>query len=236
MANVQQRNEKELKKAEERGDLNKDQNWSDRSAADSDSSVGFENENRVENQFIRDGDGKKTTGREISHINAPEVSLTPTSSDSSDKNKSNWKTQADQRLMVDNAFIPREDKNWDSHPFLDMERDQGMFLPNRQGMTTDDMLEQINKEIFQIKNYSNLQERDINGDTILESIIVEERKRNDDGTVQLMNGQPVVGALRQNRPKMNLLRNWVAYPVVKDSEIGEGTNAPEDGVIIIRVA
>lgn len=84
------------------------------------------------------------------------------------------------------------------------------------------------------EHYSEIM-RDEKGDEILENVTVKTRKKNDDGTFQLTDGEVIVGANFTHMPKMIYSRNFVAKPVVKNSKVGEGFNANEDGVVVIRV-
>lgn len=193
-----------------------------------------DNPNAVDHAFVRSTTEKKTTGKETTLVSAPEVAMHPTSSDSSEKQNNDWGKS--QRLIIDNPIAPSPNRPYDlsEHPILQLERDQGMFIPNRPGLTTDDLMQQLNKELYNLRAFGAQVEKDINGDDILETIIVEEKKRNDDGTIQLTAGRPVVGALQQNRPKLIHPCNFTVHAVTKDMDISEGQKAPEDGVLVIR--
>lgn len=194
----------------------------------------FDQPNTAPHAFVR-STTDKTTAKESTLIGAPEVSMSPTSGDSSEKQDNSWGKS--KRLIIDNAIAPRPQTPHDfsDHPILQLERDQGMFVPNRPGATTDELMRQLYKEVYQLRAFGAQVEKDINGDDILETIIVEEKKRNDDGTIMLTAGRPVVGALQENRPKLIHPCNFTIHAVTKDMEIAEGQKAPEDGVLIIRV-
>lgn len=195
----------------------------------------FEEGEKTEHQFVRSVDERKNTGRETSHVHAPEVALSPTGGDSAQKANNNWTTQ--KTITIDNAIAPRDEKKYDlsEHPILALTTGQGMFIPNRQGLTTDQLLTQLNKEIYQLRAFGAQVEKDVDGNDILEMIIVEEKKRNDDGTIQLTGGRPNVNALQQARPKLVHACNFTVHAVVKGYDMGE-QEAPEDGVLVIRVS
>lgn len=221
-------------------------NWSNQSNTiednkDGDTNRGIEqhdfNQSDVaQHAFVRNTTEKKTTGKETTLVAGPEVSMSPTSGDSAEKQDNNWGKS--KRLIVDNAIAPVPEKKYDfsDHPLLSLKRDQGVFIPNRPGLSTDELMQQIHKEVYHLRAFGAQVEKDINGDDILESIIIEEKKRHDDGTIQLTAGKPVVGALSQNRPKLVHACNFTVHAVTKDMEIADGQTAPEDGVLVIRVS
>lgn len=190
---------------------------------------------KTEHQFVR-STTDKTTGRETMYIGAPEVSMNPTSSPITGGNS--W--QDSKRITVNDAVPPpnANENIFDvrEHPLLGLKRDQGMFIPNSPGKTTDDLMHTLNKEIYSLRSYGAQVEKDQNGDDIREMIIIDEKKRNDDGTYQLTGGEPVVGALQQARPKLIHNCAFTVHAVTKDFDMGGGKVAPEDGVLVIRVS
>lgn len=194
----------------------------------------------VKNAFVKSGDNNKNTGKETGLIHAPEVSLEPTSQDSADKNNSNWRSQEKKFMIIDDANKASTDPDkpdvayYKQYPFLDLELDQGVFIPNRPGLTTDDLMAQLHRDIYRTREFLAEVERDENGDEILECLCVLPKKRNEDGTVQLEGGKPIVGANFVQRPKLVTSRHFTVRSVVKDYDLGGGKKAPEDGVLVIR--
>lgn len=185
----------------------------------------------------------RDSGKEISKVNAPIVSIAPASADSADggAQHDDWteapKQQMFKNIIVDGAadtFYKSAYKDT-GYPFEDMEYGQGMFIATKPGKTTDALLARLNKQIYHLRQKYSEQDTDQNGDTILDQVAVEIKKRNEDGTIQLVNGEVNKGANFTHLERRTYWRNYVVKPVVKDQEIGNDTKAPHDGVLIIRV-
>lgn len=194
----------------------------------------------VDHQIIDDGDKDKASGRRTDLVHAPLQSINPTSNDSTAKNS--WPAKSDKAkfLIVDKANLAATDGTTDTpyhsrYPFLDLEADQGVFIPVKPGDTVDALVERLHKDIYRTREYLAEPEKDENGDEILEMLCVKERKRNADGTIQLgSDGKPITGANFVQRPKLVSARHFTVRAVIKDYDLGGGKKAPEDGAMVIR--
>lgn len=186
----------------------------------------------------------KDSGKETSKVNAPIVSIAPASADSADAGNQlehdDWTQQPKQErykhLIIDNAADAAFSvENKSGYPFEDLKAGQGLFIATRPGNTTDKLMAKLNKTIYHLRQRYSEPELSENGDTILNQVTVEIKKRNEDGTIQLDNGNIVKGANFEQKELRTPWRNYVVKPVVKDQNIGNETKAPHDGVIVIRV-
>jgi len=124
------------------------------------------------------------------------------------------------------------------HSYDDLEVGQAWFVPNEYGQTTDVQLQRVYREIASYQLSMSEVERDINGDTVLEQVIIEARRHNPDGTLMLgPDGNVLKGALPETRPKLIYFRHFVARAVVKGQQLtdDEKSKSDRDGVLIIRV-
>ena len=110
-----------------------------------------------------------------------------------------------------------------------------MFIPVEKGGTTDKLMASIQKMAHQFREAGATSETDENGDQVRESVVIETKKRTDDGLIQLDGaGKPIVGANQTNRYKMIYSSNFTVKPIVKGDEMGNG-KADSDGVLVVRV-
>lgn len=182
----------------------------------------------VEDEKIR------SSGRDVGLPHPSLVSVNPTSKQANETAKVDYDIVDNSNDVMlkntDNKFIHS------NYPFGDLEAGQGIFIKIPDGKTTDEVMEKSYKDIHAANEYFSETARDENGDEILEQLIIKERKRNDDGSLQLEgDGKLIVGANSVQRPKKIYLRQYVAKAIVKNDEIGKGKKAESDGVLIIRV-
>lgn len=195
---------------------------------------------KVDHQVVRSADKKKATGKEMGLPFPPEVSLNPMSSEQAEDKSSNPSFKDQKNLIIKKAslhnLVTDDNKGKGSpFPFLDLEIDQGVFIPATDKLSTDELMEKTYRDIANVRKYYGYVERDENGDEILEMLCIKERKRNDDGTIQLQNGQPLVGANFTQSPKLTSSHSFIVRAIVKDDDLGDNQKAPSDGVMIIRV-
>lgn len=172
------------------------------------------------------------SGKDVGLVNPPIVSVNPSSGNEQDtdkKAKHKVIKGADEFLCLD------PNANYD-FPFADLKLDEGMFIPNDAGMTTDKHMEKMYPVIYRLRQQYSEVARNEEGDEIWEQITIKVRKKNDDGTLQLEgDGKPIEGANFVHLPKLIPLRDFTVKAVVKGDKIGGSVKAPSDGVVVIRV-
>ena len=194
-----------------------------------------DNPKTVPHQALQDQEQFKESGKDIGLVNAPIVSLNPTSGNQLQDNA----PEADDIEIIDepNRYLNSDDKKQQDfkYPFDKVEIGQGFFVPVEKGNTTDALMGKLHRDINMFREATSECEKDINGDDVWESVVIQTKKRKDD-VIQLDGaGKPIVGANQTNRPKLIYSANFIVRPVVKDDEIAEGQKAETDGVLVIRV-
>jgi hypothetical protein len=174
---------------------------------------------------VADRNEFKNSGEDTSKVNAPIVSVAPASGETSKDSK---------HFIVENVLDDLFDEKLHNKTDFDkLEVGQGVFIPVEQNKTTDDLLANINRKIIMLREQYSEVERNIDGDEIHDQVIVLTRKRNPDGTIQLENDKPIVGANAEHMPRRIYYRNFVAKPIVKGDKLGD-KEAEGDGVLVIR--
>ncbi len=190
------------------------------------------NTNRVEHQAIADPEPFKDSGKDIAQIHAPIVSLHPTSG-----NQDNEKKDYE---VFDNAnrFLNHTGPRYDfAYPFMDIEIGQGFFVPVQQNSNIDKLIAHLHRAISAFHKQTSVEEKDENGDDVMESVTVLPKKRTPDGIIQLDSaGKPIVGANHTNRPKLVHMAQFAIKAAVKGDDIADGKKAESDGALVIRVA
>lgn len=187
---------------------------------------------KSKNTFISDAEPFKDSGREVGLVKAPIVSLHPSSGETGDvPDKFEVFDNANRHL---NHVGPKTDF---TYPFLDMNIGQGFFVPVKHGGTVDSLIRHLHSSINHFQKQTSVEEKDENGDDVMESVTTLPKKRNQDGTIQLNgNGDPIVGANHTNRPKLIHMAQFIVKSAVKDDELADGRKADSDGALVIRVA
>lgn len=192
------------------------------------------NPNAVEHAAI--GDIKKQEGgKDMSQLDAPIVSMHPTSEPQGDQ-----KAKLGEHRMIDNAnfklnhYLPEIGHVEFNYPFEDLELNQGMFIPVEENSTTDALMTKLHKQVDQYRKQNSEVERDEDGDDVMEDVAINKKKRNDDGTIQLDGDKPRLGIKSGFRPKL-IGPNFVVKAVVKGDKIGENNEADGDGALVIRL-
>jgi hypothetical protein len=180
----------------------------------------------------------KNSGKDVHQVDPPIVSVAPASgpqgaqSSNLTDNKDLTQVSKPNRDLFLDKNAPKS-----QYQFTDLELDEGVFIPVEKNSTTDKLLSDVHKAIYQAKMQGAVIELDEKGDEIWENVTVMTKKRNDDGTIQLeSSGKPITGANFTHIPKYLYPMNFIARAVTTEDEISEGQNAPSDGVLIIRVA
>lgn len=178
---------------------------------------------------VADADKLRSSGKEVGQANPPIVSVQPSSG------KTVQKSDQKREVIDDGTQFLTEDTVHDQHEFGNLESGQGLFLATEVNKTTDELIEKLQKSIYNINNKYSVIAVDENGDEILENLTIKVRKRNEDGTLQLNDGQVITGANMVQRPKRIFYRQFAVKPVVKDDVLTDGKKAPGDGALVIRV-
>lgn len=187
---------------------------------------------RVEHQAIADQNTFKNSGKDIGLVHAPIVSLNPSSDNKKVEPKSFDVFDSPNRYL--NHTGPRYDF---AYPFIDMNIGQGFFVPVQPNSNIDNLIAHLHRAIDAFHKQTSVEEKDENGDDILETVTVLPKKRTPDGIIELDGfGKPIVGANHTNRPKLIHMAQFVIKSAVKDDEIAEGRKADSDGALVIRVA
>ena len=93
------------------------------------------------------------------------------------------------------------------------------------------------KQVDQYRKQNSEIERDENGDDMMIDLAINQKKRNEDGTVQLDGGVPRLGIKSGFTPKL-VGPTFIVKAVVKGDKIGAGDNGQEsdsDCAIVIRM-
>lgn len=197
----------------------------------------------AQHQALDDPDTRKQSGKDIGLVDAPLVSINPTSGNQKltgdGKQPKDYKIfdHANQRLNNPAASTYVSEFRY---PFDKLEIDQGFFVPVTEGTTTDKLMDQVHDQINIYREQTAECEKDKEGNDVWESVVIQTKKRTDDGVIQLDSfNKPIVGANQTNRPKLIYAANFIARPVVKgDNMLDEGKGeeiADSDGVLVIRV-
>lgn len=194
-----------------------------------------DNPNAVAHQSLQQQDQFKESGKDIGLVNSPITSINPTSGTQLQDNG----PEGDDIEIIDepNRYLNADDKKQQNfkYPFDKVDIGQGFFVPVEKGNTTDALMGTLHRDIAMFREATGECEKDINGDDVWESVVIQTKKRKDN-VIQLDGaGKPIVGANQTNRPKLIYSANFIARAVVKGDEISDGQEAETDGVLVIRV-
>jgi len=196
------------------------------------------NPDAVEHAMIKGaGPAHAEGGRDEGQIAAPTVSLYPTSQPQGDA-----KAETGEHRIIDRASLKLNSTTigaaaWVdlNYPFEEMEVGQGMFIPVEQNSTTDKLMAKVHKQVHQFREQNSEVAKDEMGDDILESIAVNQKMRNEDGTVKLDGDKPRLTIGKSGLFPKLLGPTFAVKAVVKGDEIGEGEEAEADGALVIRL-
>lgn len=172
------------------------------------------------------GDSKQQEGgKDMGLVKAPIVSMHPTSANQS--SKTNFK-------IIDNAKVQLNNQSdvEFKYPFADLKAKQGLFVAVE--TTTDALMSKLFKQVDQFRKQNSEVERDENGDDVMEDVVINVKKRNEDGTVQLDGDKPRLDIKSGFRPKL-VGPMFAVKAVVKGDKISENDTADSDGALIIRL-
>lgn len=193
------------------------------------------NPNIVEHAAI--GDVKKQEGgKDMSQIDAPIVSMHPTS-----EPQGNQKAKVGEHRIIDNAnfklnhYLPEIGHLDFNYPFEDLELNQGMFVPVEENSTTDALMSKLYKQVDQYRKQNSEIDRDENGDDIMIDLAINQKKRNEDGTIQLDGDKPRLGIKSGFTPKL-VGPTFIVKAVVKGDQLAKNNEADHDGALVIRMS
>lgn len=171
------------------------------------------------------------SGKDIGLFHAPITSINPTTNSTLDSEKG-----VDNIVKVSkpNRYVNQAEQTF-AYPFEETAFGEGFFVPLEAGQTTDSLMAKLDKQIYQFQQMTGECEKDVNGDDVWESVVIQTKKRRDNVIELDSFGKPIVGANQTNRPKLIHSANFITRPVIKGDDLGEGTNAETDGVLVIRV-
>lgn len=170
------------------------------------------------------------SGKEAGLVKAPIVSVNPQSeaTPASKPTKKNFK-------LIDNAIDHLfDDTDAFEYKYGDLKPGQGVFIDKPEGATIDSLIANTRKTVRKLNERYSEKETNENGDNILDMVTIEIKKRNEDGTIQLDNGVPRVGASSGHLPRMVSYRKFVVRAITKGEKIGSG-KMEHDGVLVVRV-
>jgi len=195
------------------------------------------NPDAVEHALLKQPDTQEG-GKEMGLVNAPITSLHPTSQPQGEAD-----AEIGEHRIIDNAnlqlnhYLPQEGHTKFNYPFEDLEFGQGMFIPVEKGSTTDALMAKLYKQVDQYRKQNSEIERDENGDDVMQDIAINQKKRNEDGTVQMDGDKPRIGIKSGFVPKL-VGPSFIVKAVVKGDKItsgDDGEEADSDGALVIRM-
>lgn len=174
------------------------------------------------------------SGRDVTAPKAPIVSVAPMSTNPSDnKNDDDNEPVIYDDFAGEDAFLSNASQVGNEFGLDDLETGSATFIKPNPGETVDKLMIRVHKSLALLRTKYSVSDTDDKGDEILDQVCVQTKKRNDDGTVQLSEDKPIVGANFQQIPRRIYFRNYIAMPVTKDQELGDDA-IPADGVLIMR--
>lgn len=193
------------------------------------------NPNAVEHAAIGEV-RKQQGGKDMSQIDAPIVSMHPTSEPQGDQ-----KAKIGEHRIIDNAnfklnhYLPEVGHVEFNYPFEDLVIGQGMFILVEENSTTDALMTKLYKQVDQYRKQASEIDRDENGDDIMIDLAINQKKRNEDGTVQLDGDKPRLGIKSGFTPKL-VGPTFIVKAVVKGDQLAKNNEADGDGALVIRMS
>jgi hypothetical protein len=196
------------------------------------------NPNAVDHAAVGSSNQFEGSGKDMGLVKPPIVSMNRTSGEQTqdaDKpmEKKEFKIIDDANFKL-NHHIHKDGHYQFAYPFEDLTVGQGMLIPIPKGQTTDKFMIHMHKQIDQYRKQNSEVERDDVGDDVMEDVAINQKKRNDDGTIQLDGDTPRLGIKSGFRPKL-IGPTFTVKAVVKGDELAENNEADSDGVLVIRM-
>lgn len=188
----------------------------------------------AEHAVVAPADEHKEEGKRIDLVHAPVQSLHATTGKKHGEQK-----KADIKVFDNpNRYLNHRGVVHDfAYPFEDTKVGQAFFVPVENDTTVDKLVADIHHKVDQFVNQTSECEKDDKGDDVWESVVIQTKKRTQDGLVQLnSDGTPIVGANQTNRPKLIHSASFIVRPIVAGDElVKDGQKAEQDGVMVVRV-
>lgn len=139
----------------------------------------------------------------------------------------------DKYQIVENARYETVENDY-KYPF-DISIGQGFFVPLGDGDTLDKLVVAMSKQVNQYRIQNSQIETNDEGDNVLETITIDAKQRNPDGSFKLDGeGVPKVSIATVMRPKL-IGPMFMIKAVHKDDNMGDEVSAESDGVLVIRL-
>lgn len=196
------------------------------------------NPDAVEHAMIKGaGPAEAEGGRDESQVAAPTVSLYPTSQPQGDADAEIGEHRIFDKASLKLNSTTIHEQAWQklNYPFEDMDVGQGMFIPVEQNGTTDKLMSKVFKQVDQFRKQNSETVKDEVGDEVMENIAVNQKMRNEDGTVKLDGDKPRLTIGKSGFFPKLIGPTFAVKAVVKGDEIGEGQEAEADGALVIRL-
>ncbi len=195
-----------------------------------------DNPNAVDHAVLHPNEDRREGGKDMGLVKPPIVSMHPTSAKQGEADaKIGDHTIIDKANFKLNHYLPEAGHYQFAYPFEDLVPGQGMFIPVEENKTTDNLMNKLYHQIDQYRKQASEVERDENGDDVMEDVAINQKKRNEDGTVQLDGSVPRLGIKSGFRPKL-IGPTFVVKAVVKGDTLAENNEADGDGALVIRMS
>lgn len=146
---------------------------------------------------------------------------------------SSGSTYKGETSIIDDAleYLLDEDKSGPYPELHDLDAGGGFFIAVEPNKTIDQTIVEAQKQVFNLNKHYSTPVINENGETILDMVVIEEFKRNEDKTIDLdYKGNPKKGANFYHLPRVVQLRQYAVKAVMKDDK-----KIPGDGALIVRV-
>ena len=190
------------------------------------------NPDAVASALLKPADSNNEGGKEMGLVKPPITSLHPTSEDQTKSKEASEPVMISKANVQLNHYLPEAGHVEFGYPFADLEIGDGFFIETE--TTTDALMAKLYKQVDQYRKQNSEIERDENGDDCMIDMAINQKKRNEDGTVQLDGGVPRLGIKSGFTPKL-IGPNFVVKAVVKGDKLAEGNEAESDGALVIRM-
>lgn len=126
-------------------------------------------------------------------------------------------------------------KNEFAYPFDKLQIGQGFFVSIEDDNTVAKLVVAMSKQVNQYCVQNSQVEKNEEGDDILETLTINTRLRNPDGSFKLDGeGVPKVSIATVLRPRL-IGPKFMVRAVYKDAEIADDVKSEKDGVLVIRL-
>lgn len=179
----------------------------------------------VKGQAIGEDDKIRASGRHVGGL--PDEPLVTINATSKPVGKAEKK---DYQIVSDVQDVILGDNNPSDLDVENMEVGSGLLMAIEPNQTIDQVVLKANRQVHKLNEFYSVFELNDEGERILDMVMIEELKRNDDKSIQLNEkGNPIVGANQIYIPRRIQIRQYVCKAVTKGDKISD------DGALIVRV-